>query len=164
MSRNTTGTGNNLEGRVKDAIRDLYKPSAREIKAKATFHYRIKNGAYKGTPESEWTVLFIQEVLGTNIKLGTDALAWFKNTESYEESKAAGVLGAMDVINEIMHDPENRAGDRLKAAELALKIDGVFDKEKDSGSKADADSFSDAEKEALKAQGVNVDAVIKQVR
>jgi hypothetical protein len=163
MSRNTTGS-NDITGQVRKAIKDLYEPTAAEVKAKATFHYRMKNGAYKGTPESEWTVSFIRDVLNINITLGPDALAWFKNTASYEESKAAGVEGAMNVINEIMYDRDARPGDRLKAAEMALKIEGVFDKDKGKDNGGSGDNFTEAEIEALKDQGVDLAAVIKQVK
>jgi len=162
--RNTTGTGNGLEGRIKDALEDLYKPSSKDIENKETFHYRLKNGAYKGTPASEWDNAFIAEVLGANLKLSAKAVAWFKNTESYEEAKLSNAALALNILTRAMNDDEARWGDRIKAAEMSLKINGEFDKEKDNGAKPAGEEFSDAQIEDMKRQGIDVTPYIKEVK
>jgi len=162
--RNTTGTGNGLEGRIKDALEDLYKPTAKDIEIKETFHYRLKNGPYKGTPVSDWDNAFIGEVLGLNLKLSAKAVAWFKNVDSYEEAKLSNASLALSILTQAMNDVEARWGDRIKAAEMSLKISGEFDKEKDSGSKAGAEEFSDAQIEDMKRQGIDVTPYLKKVK
>ena len=163
--RNTTGTGsgNGLESRIKDALEELYKPSSKDIETKETFHYRLKNGPYKGTPSSDWDNAFISEVLGVNLKLSAKAVAWFKNTDSYEEAKLSNASLALNILTQAMKDPEARWGDRIKAAEMSLKINGEFDKEKDSGEKTTAD-FSPAQIEDMKRQGIDVTPYLKKVK
>lgn len=164
MSRNTTGgTGNNgIENRVKDALRELYSPSPAIIEAKAAFHYRLANGIYKGTDESEWDITFINMVLGTNIKLSADAHAWFKSTKTIEETKLSNAALALKVLRDEMLNEDAKAGDRIKAAVESLKISGAYDKgeSKDTGTGGE---MTDEEIESLRKDGVDVTPFLKKV-
>jgi len=112
---------------------------------------------------SDWDNAFIGEVLGLNLKLSAKAVAWFKNVDSYEEAKLSNASLALSILTQAMNDVEARWGDRIKAAEMSLKISGEFDKEKESGSKTSED-FSDAQIEDMKRQGIDVTPYLKKVK
>jgi len=157
MSKKTTGTNESLPNRLKREIEELYEPTKSELKAKHTFYHRLKNGVWSGTPKSEWTRTFAIEVLNGSVGLGKwddpAFKAWFMNESSYEETKLASLEGAMNVINEIMLNAGEKAGDRLRAAEMALKLNKAFEEKQEGSTKGE---FSEAELEALKAQGIDL--------
>lgn len=158
--RTTTGTTKSVGDRVSRQIDSLYEPTKVELKAKHTFYHRLKHGVWSGTPQSEWSQSFVQKVIGSTTgisKWGDPAFkAWFTNEQSYEETKLASLEGAMQVINEIIHNQTEKASDRLKAAEMALKLNKAFDEAKDTQSKGE---FSQAELDALEASGIDLKLV-----
>lgn len=156
MSRETTGTGS---GRPEEAFRKIidkfYQPSKAEIEAKATFHFRMKEGAYAGTPESEWSNAFINKVTGLSLRLSSQALVWFKNPKSHDEMIEGLREGMMRVVSEIMHRDDLPPASRLKAVELAMKAISAYDEkvnaENDKG--ADVAVFTPEEEENLRKAG-----------
>ena len=163
MSKITTGGGDSLTTRLKREISELYEPSKAELKAKHTFYHRLKHGVWSGTPKAKWSREFVIEVTGTSIDSAVWAdpkfKAWFFNENSYEETKASTLEGAMQVIQEVMHNPAEKAGDRLRAAEMALKLNKAFEAEDNSRK---GHGLTDAEIKALEAQGIDIKLVTQK--
>jgi len=162
--REVTGTGTGDVGStIRRIIDTLYKPSAEDIQAKTTFYYRINgNSPFSGTPKKEWTRVFIAQVLGLkNFKISEEGLAWFKNEKSMEEVRNSTLELAYAALNKVLGDDESRAGDVLKAVDIAFKSNGVYEKAsgKDAGNDKSGD-ISDDIKEAAKAAGLDLDMFI----
>jgi hypothetical protein len=154
MSRETTGTGSGKpEAAFRKIIDKFYEPTKAEIEAKATFHFRIKEGVYAGTPESEWTNAFINKVTGLNLQLSSQGMAWFKNLKSHDEMIDSMRESMVRVISEIMHRDDLPPASRLKAVELAMKAVQVYDDKKGSAGGSGDSGFSVEEEEALRAAG-----------
>lgn len=113
----------------------------------------MKEGVYAGTPESEWTNVFINKVTGLNLTLSPAAMQWFKNPKTHDEIVSGLREGVLRVISQIMHQDDMPPASRLKAVELAMKAITIYDDKKGAAAGKGDSPFSPEEEEALRAAG-----------